>query len=136
MWLQHWGMGILKIHRQNSYNFLYDLGYTQMQISKSAHICLLSECRYAKQLKKMDTDFTWEIHDRLIDEHFRGVQLNLAEGRTGGTPGVIESVTPHSRVSTIWWGWVQRIKVKNYSFGFLDCIQTSYRPSSVKNIDS
>lgn len=51
-------------------NFLSDLGYTQMQISKSEHIYLLSERGYAKLIKIMDTDLAWEIHDRLIDEYF------------------------------------------------------------------
>ncbi len=51
-------------------NFILDLGYTQMQISKAEHIYLLSERGYAKLIKIMDTDLAWEIHDRLIDEYF------------------------------------------------------------------
>lgn len=45
-------------------NFILDLGYTQMQISKAEHIYLLSERGYAKLIKIMDTDLAWEIHDR------------------------------------------------------------------------
>lgn len=55
---------------ENYNNFISNLGYTQMQISKSEHIYLLSERGYAKLIKIMDTDFAWEIHDRLIDEYF------------------------------------------------------------------
>ena len=51
-------------------NFLSDLGYTQMQVSKAEHIYLLSERGYAKLIKIMDTDLAWEIHDRLVDEYF------------------------------------------------------------------
>lgn len=50
--------------------FLSDLGYTQMQISKAEHIYILSERGYAKLIKIMDTDLAWEIHDKLIDEYF------------------------------------------------------------------
>ena len=62
-------------------NFLSNLGYTKMQISKAEHIYLLSERGYAKLIKIMDTDLAWEIHDRLIDEYFelRELQENLSE---------------------------------------------------------
>lgn len=62
-------------------NFLTDLGYTQMQISKSEHIYLLSERGYAKLIKIMDTDLAWEIHDRLIEEYFqlRELQANISD---------------------------------------------------------
>ena len=51
-------------------NLLFELGYTQMQISKAEHIYLLSERGYAKLIKIMDTDLAWEIHDKLMDEYF------------------------------------------------------------------
>lgn len=51
-------------------NFLSDLGYTQMQISKAEHIYLLSERGYGKLIKIMDTDLAWEIHDNIMDEYF------------------------------------------------------------------
>lgn len=52
-------------------NFLSDLGYTQMQISKAEHIYLLSERGYSKLIKIMDTDLAWEIHDSIMDEYFQ-----------------------------------------------------------------
>lgn len=64
-----------------SNNFLYDLGYSQMQISKAEHIYILSERGYAKLIKIMDSDLAWEIHDKLIDEYFqlREEKENLIE---------------------------------------------------------
>lgn len=59
-----------KVVVQNDYNFLVLLGYSQMQISKSEHIYILSERGYAKLIKIMDTDLAWVIHDKLIDEYF------------------------------------------------------------------
>lgn len=49
---------------------LFELGYTQMQISKAEHIYVLSERGYAKLIKIMDTDLAWKVHDKLIDEYF------------------------------------------------------------------
>ena len=51
-------------------NFITDLGYTQMQISKAEHIYLLSERGYSKLIKIMDTGLAWEIHDNIMDEYF------------------------------------------------------------------
>lgn len=80
-------------------NFLSDLGYTQMQISKAEHIYLLSERGYAKLIKIMDTDLAWEIHDRLIDEYFAMREIVNSDEQiksklllqiyNGGTQGVI-----------------------------------------------
>lgn len=86
-----------------------------MQISKSVHIFLLSERGYAKLIKIMDTDLAWVIHGRLIDEYFCGCQLNLAEGQTAGTPGVIGLVTPHFRASTILGRRVSAYQGENFS---------------------
>lgn len=71
----------LKAIVQNDSNFVVDLGYTQMQISKAEHIYLLSERGYAKLIKIMDTDLAWEIHDKLIDEYFelRELRTDLSE---------------------------------------------------------
>lgn len=60
----------LKVVVQHDDNLLFDLGYTQMQISKAGHIYVLSERGYAKLIKIMDTDLAWKIHDKLIDEYF------------------------------------------------------------------
>lgn len=62
-------------------NLLFELGYTQMQISKAEHIYILSERGYAKLIKIMDTDLAWEIHDRLIDEYFE-----MREDKKQGIP--------------------------------------------------
>lgn len=61
----------LKVIVQNDNKLINDLGYSNMQISKSEHIYLLSERGYAKLIKIMDTDLAWEIHDKLIDEYFK-----------------------------------------------------------------
>lgn len=72
-----------KVVVQNDYNLLFDMGYSQMQISKAEHIYILSERGYAKLIKIMDTDLAWEIHDKLIDEYFElrdgGKQLTCIE---------------------------------------------------------
>lgn len=60
----------LKVVGHTDHNLLGELGYSQMQISKSEHIYILSERGYAKLIKIMDTDLAWEIHDKLIDEYF------------------------------------------------------------------
>lgn len=52
-------------------NLLFELGYSQMQISKAEHIYILSERGYSKLIKIMDTDLAWEIHDKLMDEYFQ-----------------------------------------------------------------
>lgn len=50
---------------------LLNLGFNQSQINASNNIYLLSERGYAKLIKIMDTDFAWDIHDKLIDEYFQ-----------------------------------------------------------------
>ncbi len=49
---------------------LQNLGYVRQSIAQVEHIYLLLEHSYAKLIKIMNTDFAWEIHDRLIDEYF------------------------------------------------------------------
>lgn len=60
----------LKVVVPNDYNLIQDLGYSNMQISKSKNIFILSERGYAKLIKIMDTDLAWEIHDKLVDDYF------------------------------------------------------------------
>ncbi len=73
----------LKVIAPNDDNLLLSVGYSQMQISKAAHIYILSERGYAKLIKIMDTDLAWEIHDKLIDEYFElrdgGKQITCIE---------------------------------------------------------
>lgn len=60
----------LKSCASDAQQFLNDLGYTQMQISKAEHIYVLSERGYSKLIKIMDTGLAWEIHDQIMDEYF------------------------------------------------------------------
>lgn len=71
----------LKSCAPDAQQLLEQLGYTQMQISKSEHIYILSERGYAKLIKIMDTDLAWEIHDQLMDEYFQmREQKSLLDG--------------------------------------------------------
>lgn len=47
-----------------------NLNFTKAQVGNSKHIYLLSERGYAKLIKIMDNDLSWEIHDKLMDEYF------------------------------------------------------------------
>ena len=49
---------------------LKDLGLTQAQIGNAKHIYLLSERGYAKLIKIMDDDKSWDVHDKLVDDYF------------------------------------------------------------------
>lgn len=49
---------------------LKDLGLTQAQIGNAKHIYLLSERGYAKLIKIMDDDTSWDVHDKLVDDYF------------------------------------------------------------------
>lgn len=51
-------------------DLLTSMGYSKQQIIQAEHIYLLSERGYAKLIKIMDTDFAWEIHDKLMDDYF------------------------------------------------------------------
>ena len=67
------------------------LGFTQAQINASRNIYLLSERGYAKLIKIMDDDKSWEVHDKLVDEYF-----NLREEvENQPTPSQIESNYSH-----------------------------------------
>ncbi|MBC2004677.1 ORF6N domain-containing protein [Listeria booriae] len=62
----------LKVVVQNDHNFirLTDFGLSNMQISKSPNIYLLSERGYSKLLKILEDDTAWEIYDHLVDNYF------------------------------------------------------------------
>ena len=49
---------------------LEQLGLTKAQIGNAKNIFLLSERGYAKLIKIMDDDKSWEVHDKLVDEYF------------------------------------------------------------------
>lgn len=70
-----------RVGESHALELLQELGYAKQSITQAEHIYLLSERGYAKLIKIMDTDFAWEIHDRLIDEYFelRELQANLSE---------------------------------------------------------
>lgn len=68
-----------------------NLGFTQAQINASKNIYLLSERGYAKLIKIMDDDKSWEVHDKLVDEYF-----NLREEvENQPTPSQIEGNYSH-----------------------------------------
>lgn len=72
-------------------NLLEQLGFSKMQIAKAEHIYLLSERGYAKLIKIMDDDKSWEVHDKLVDEYF-----NLREEvENQPTPSQIEGNYSH-----------------------------------------
>ena len=69
----------LKIVVDESHNNLLDqLGYSKMQIAKAEHIYILSERGYAKLIKIMDDDKSWEVHDKLVDDYFN-MKLELQQ---------------------------------------------------------
>lgn len=51
-------------------NLLEQLGYSKMQIGKAEHIYIVSERGYAKLIKIMDDDASWDVHDKLVDDYF------------------------------------------------------------------
>lgn len=55
---------------QKDNNLLEQLGYSKMQIGKAEHIYILSERGYAKLIKIMDDDTSWDVHDKLVDDYF------------------------------------------------------------------
>lgn len=69
------------VGESHTLSFALELGYTKSAITQAEHIYLLSERGYAKLIKIMDTDFAWEIHDKLIDEYFelRELQANMSD---------------------------------------------------------
>lgn len=64
------GIDILDLKVENFAVTLSDLGFNQGQINASKHIYLLSERGYAKLLKILEDDKTWEIYDELVDNYF------------------------------------------------------------------
>lgn len=46
------------------------LGFTQNMINASKNIYLVSERGYAKLIKIMDDDASWDVHDKLVDDYF------------------------------------------------------------------
>ena len=74
-----------------SYPDLEQLGYSKQSIANANHIYLLSERGYAKLIKIMDDDKSWEVHDKLVDEYF-----NLREEvENQPTPSQIEGNYSH-----------------------------------------
>ncbi|MBC1456250.1 ORF6N domain-containing protein [Listeria newyorkensis] len=63
----------LKVVVLNDHNFavrLTDFGFSNMQISKSPNLFILSERGYAKLLKILEDDTAWELYDQLVDSYF------------------------------------------------------------------
>lgn len=59
----------LKTRDEITSNLLEQLGYSRAMF-KAEHIYLLSERGYAKLIKIMDDDKSWEVHDKLVDDYF------------------------------------------------------------------
>lgn len=49
---------------------LHELGFSNRDISVSKNIYLLSERGYAKLIKILDDDKSWDLYDQLLDEYF------------------------------------------------------------------
>ena len=60
----------LKDERIYEVNTLLQLGYAKQSITQAEHIYLLSERGYAKLVKIMDDDTSWDVHDKLVDDYF------------------------------------------------------------------
>ena len=70
---------------------LESLGFTKAQVGNAKHIYIHSERGYAKLIKIMDDDKSWEVHDKLVDEYF-----NLREEvENQPTPSQIEGNYSH-----------------------------------------
>lgn len=67
-----------------SHLFLKSDLFTNAQFGNAKNIYLLSERGYAKLIKIMDDDISWEVHDKLVDEYFQLKQDNkrLAQDNT------------------------------------------------------
>ena len=65
------GIDIIDLKRVlMEYTLLEQLGYAKQSITQAEHIYILSERGYAKLIKIMDDDKSWEVHDKLVDEYF------------------------------------------------------------------
>ena len=81
----------IDLKRGNLITTLEQLGYAKQSITQAEHIYLLSERGYAKLIKIMDDDKSWEVHDKLVDEYF-----NLREEvENQPTPSQIEGNYSH-----------------------------------------
>ena len=85
------GIDYIDLKRSNPITTLEQLGYAKQSITQAEHIYLLSERGYAKLIKIMDDDKSWEVHDKLVDEYF-----NLREeAENKPTPSQIEGNYSH-----------------------------------------
>ena len=86
-----WFVDYIDLKRGNLITTLEQLGYAKQSITQAEHIYLLSERGYAKLIKIMDDDKSWEVHDKLVDEYF-----NLREEvENQPTPSQIEGNYSH-----------------------------------------
>lgn len=53
-----------------THTLLEQLGYVKQSITQAEHIYILSERGYAKLVKIMDDDKSWDVHDKLVDDYF------------------------------------------------------------------
>lgn len=64
------GIDFIDIKGAYDTSTLESFGYSKQSISQSSNIFILSERGYSKLIKIMDTDLSWEIMDKMIDEYF------------------------------------------------------------------
>lgn len=64
------GIDYIDLKRSNEITTLQQLGYAKQSITQAEHIFLLSERGYAKLVKIMDDDTSWDVHDKLVDDYF------------------------------------------------------------------
>ena len=64
------GIDYIDLKRSNEITTLQQLGYAKQSITQAEHIYLLSERGYAKLVKIMDDDTSWDVHDKLVDDYF------------------------------------------------------------------
>jgi len=62
--------GICQTDDDSGKELLTAMGYSAKEISKSAHIYILSERGYAKLVKIMNSDHAWDIYENFLDEYF------------------------------------------------------------------
>ena len=65
------GVDVIDLKNKDNFElFLIDLGFTKRELANYRNIDLLSDRGYAKLIKIMDDDKSWEVHDKLVDEYF------------------------------------------------------------------
>ena len=110
-----------RVDETGTLEILLNMGYAKQAITQAEHIYILSERGYAKLIKIMDTDFAWEVHDRMIDEYFSmreilnsseqlKAQLLLSIYNGGQNAVIVSKELTEIEVKTITVPLIQKIK--------------------------